>query len=720
MTAPLEFETDAGILAGNTPGYPTLDQVPDLTASQMLNARALSFSPLGNETSRWDARAEVYGSSVSGLLPPLHRFDGVAGATYKIQSTSLFDPVSLRVYDRDGNAIVVNEESDDPPASLRSDGTYNTDVIHDWVAPYTGAYYVDASWNQGAFYRDHALILDVDYDSIPRPVISIFGSAQSKPEGDSGSTPFIIQISRTGDTSSASSAAWSVSSALASAADFAGGVLPSGIVSFAAGETSKTITVQVAGDTASEPDEAFTVTLLSPSNATLGTAAVNAMIVNDDGFPSLSITSPNANQPEGNRGTTNLIFTVTRTGDTSVSSSASWAVTSATATADDFVNGVLPSGTVSFAAGETSRIITVAVAGDSSLEPDEAFIVTLLAPSNAVLGTTTASGTILNDDSALIPGIVVNGTAGNDPALAGGAGHDTINGLAGQDTLIGFGGDDRLDGGTGALTDRDLAVYTGPIAGYALARSGAILTIADGTPGRDGTDTTTNLERLKFSDVGVNLTVQAAAASIGQAALDRICELYLGFFARVPAADGLETWINQFEAGRSLAAIADDFYRVGSSEALRSVTGYWDFESGRALSDRDFVTIAYRNVLGREGLESGIDYWVSRLGGDEALTRGELVSTMLDAAQGLVGHATWGWVAALLEDKVEMSKRIAIDWGLNYGADAAQTVAKGVAIANSVTTEPNPVFPSSPIKHFDFDAATALIGVNPANIDLVA
>lgn len=302
-------------------------------------------------------------------------------------------------------------------------------------------------------------------------------------------------------------------------------MLPSGTVSFAAGETSKTITIQVAGDTASEPGEAFTVTLLNPTNATLGTATVNATIVNDDGFPSLSIAPIAVNQAEGNAGTTNLIFTVTRTGDTTVTSSANWAISSATATADDFVNGVLPSGTVSFAAGETSRVITVAVAGDSALEPDEVFTVTLLAPSNAVLGTTTASGKILNDDAAVIPGIVVNGTAGNDPALAGGAGHDTINGLAGQDTLIGFGGDDRLDGGTGALTDRDLAVYTGPIGGYTLARFGAVLTVADHTPGRDGTDTTTNLERLQFSDMGVNLTVQATAASIAATDLDRICAL---------------------------------------------------------------------------------------------------------------------------------------------------------------------------------------------------
>ena len=69
----------------------------------------------------------------------------------------------------------------------------------------------------------------------------------------------------------------------ASASDFVGGALPSGTVSFAAGETSKTIAVNVSGDTVVESDEGFTVTLSNPSTeATLGTASAIGMIRNDD------------------------------------------------------------------------------------------------------------------------------------------------------------------------------------------------------------------------------------------------------------------------------------------------------------------------------------------------------------------------------------------------------------------------------------------------------
>src|SRR5437867_2114313 len=49
------------------------------------------------------------------------------------------------------------------------------------------------------------------------------------------------------------------------------------------------------------------------------------------------------------------------------------------------------------------------------------------------------------------PGVVVNGTNGND-TLTGSANDDTLNGLNGNDTLFGLGGNDTLLGGNGSDT----------------------------------------------------------------------------------------------------------------------------------------------------------------------------------------------------------------------------------------------------------------------------
>jgi hypothetical protein len=253
-------------------------------------------------------------------------------------------------------------------------------------------------------------------DSAALPVIGFSTTTLSFPEGNSGTTSYVYTITRAGDTSGTSSVAWAVTGSganPAAAADFSGGVLPSGTVTFAPGDTSKTITVSVAGESTVETDEAFTVTLSSPVNATLGTSTAAGTITNDD--TQIALTTLNLTQAEGNSGTTNFVYTLTRTGNLSGTSSVNWAVTGSganPANAADFVGGVLPSGTVTFAAGDVTKTITVPVAGDSTAEPVESFTLTLSSPAGAALGTSTAAGTITNDDSAAAPPVIMLVAAG--------------------------------------------------------------------------------------------------------------------------------------------------------------------------------------------------------------------------------------------------------------------------------------------------------------------
>ena len=253
-----------------------------------------------------------------------------------------------------------------------------------------------------------------DTSQVNQASLSIAALSADKAEGQSGSTAFTFTVTRGGDTGIATSASWAVTGNGANPAtgsDFAGGGLPSGTVSFAAGETSKTITVNVAGDTVVESDEGFRVTLSNPAaSTTIGTATASGTIRNDDtsqvNQASLSIAALSADKAEGQSGSTPFTFTVTRGGDTGIATSASWAVTGSganPATGSDFAGGGLPSGTVSFAAGETSKTITVNVAGDTVVESDEGFRVTLSNPAaSTTIGTATASGTIRNDDTSQV------------------------------------------------------------------------------------------------------------------------------------------------------------------------------------------------------------------------------------------------------------------------------------------------------------------------------
>jgi len=251
------------------------------------------------------------------------------------------------------------------------------------------------------------------------PVISLATASLSVAEGNAGSTAFTYTISRTGDLTQASSVNWAVAGSGGSAADLAdfGGVLPSGTANFAPGAATATVTVNVAGDTSMEANEGFTLTLLSATNGTLGTATSGGTILNDDS--SIAIAADAASVVEGNSGTTPYTFTVTRTGDLSGVASANWAVSGVGVNAADFVGGVIPSGTVNFAAGAATATITVNVAGDTAVEANEAFAVTLLSASGTTIGTASANGTITNDDASLAistgTASVVEGNGGTTP-----------------------------------------------------------------------------------------------------------------------------------------------------------------------------------------------------------------------------------------------------------------------------------------------------------------
>jgi Ca2+-binding RTX toxin-like protein len=253
----------------------------------------------------------------------------------------------------------------------------------------------------------------IQNDDLPPPTLAIVEANAAKTEGHTGRTAFTFTVTRSGDTSETSTVTYAVTGSggnPASADDF-GGALPSGTISFAANEASKTVTVDVSGDTTVEPDEGFTVTLSDPSNATIATGTAEGTILNDDAPPpsTLAITALRANKAEGNTGTTAFSFTVTRTGDSSGVTNVDYSVAGAgmqPVDAADF-GGALPSGTLTFAAGEVEQVITIAVTGDTAVEVDEQFAVHLTNPANATLAVASASATIENDDVLALPAVSI-------------------------------------------------------------------------------------------------------------------------------------------------------------------------------------------------------------------------------------------------------------------------------------------------------------------------
>ena len=117
---------------------------------------------------------------------------------------------------------------------------------------------------------------------VAAPLLYLSAISLVHQEGDSGSTAYTFQINRSGSTE-AVSVSYAVTGSDVTGADFVGGALPTGTVSFAEGQRSVVVTLQVAGDRTFENDEYFFVGLSNPTGgAGLGTSSIEGVILADD------------------------------------------------------------------------------------------------------------------------------------------------------------------------------------------------------------------------------------------------------------------------------------------------------------------------------------------------------------------------------------------------------------------------------------------------------
>lgn len=184
-------------------------------------------------------------------------------------------------------------------------------------------------------------------------------------------------------------------------------VIPSGQSS------SLPITIAINGDTKVEADETFALELFNyPSGTTLDTGPYPIRIRNDD-VASLSVSSPSVT--EGNSGTAALAFFVTLAAPAATTVTASYATADITATAPS--DYVAASGTLTFAAGETQKVVNVTVNGDTTFESTETMRLTVTASGGTAA---TGTGTIVNDDTPSLTvssGQLLEGNSGTTPMI---------------------------------------------------------------------------------------------------------------------------------------------------------------------------------------------------------------------------------------------------------------------------------------------------------------
>lgn len=187
--------------------------------------------------------------------------------------------------------------------------------------------------------------------------------------------------------------------------DYLGG---SGTLTFAPGQTTQTVDITIPGDRYDEPNRVFYLDLSNPTNAFLtgggDTLSAKGTINDNDAAPSIRIDGPYS-VTEGDDGSVQQTFQLTLSAESAWPVSVQVKTTNGTASvADNDYEAIAPY-RVEFAPrtpgspGETTKWVTVNVFGDAKPEANETLFVDLASPTNATLGNTRGTLTIVDDDN---------------------------------------------------------------------------------------------------------------------------------------------------------------------------------------------------------------------------------------------------------------------------------------------------------------------------------
>jgi hypothetical protein len=154
----------------------------------------------------------------------------------------------------------------------------------------------------------------------------------------------------------------------------------------------------------------------------------------------------------------------------------------------------------------------------------------------------------------------------------------------------------------------------------------------------------------------------------------QVTQLYVSLFGRAPEAAGLNYWVGQLEAGKSVQTVAQDMYNVDAARV------YYP----NSATNAEIVGRFYTNVLGRTGDAEGLAYWTAKLN-TPGYTKGSLVVDMINAVTSYAGADPAGVTSkALFTNKVDTGLYYGFTLGGNDVNTAAQILAGITADAATV------------------------------------
>ncbi len=265
------------------------------------------------------------------------------------------------------------------------------DIIDDDVFEPTETFQLQLSAANGASLATNQATATIQ-DNEPAPVASVMPVAIA--EGNDETTPVPLTVQLSAPSSQRITIDYATANDTAADNDY---VSTSGRLLFEPGETQQIMTATVVGDRFFEPDETVIVQLTNPVGTTLNSSITTITILNDDELPRLTVTDTTV--LEGGETQQNAVFRIDLDGNSEQPITADYATVDGTATGGDAVGDYdSTAGTLTFASGQTSAFVTVAINDDSTFEGLETFSLALDTIANANPMVTPGIATIIDDD----------------------------------------------------------------------------------------------------------------------------------------------------------------------------------------------------------------------------------------------------------------------------------------------------------------------------------
>ncbi len=339
----------------------------------------------------------VIGISVDGTLvcapvsagPPasitLNPVSGHPGTPVQITTTNLPLTITTIFFDSNGNSM---PDPGEPVATSTGMGTWSVTVPQ---VP-TGQYNVIA--HDPLMPSGVAASAPFTVTALALPSLAINDASVN--EGNSGTANVNLTVTLSAaNTGTVTVLVTPVDVSATTGSDY---TASSVTLTFAPGETAKTVSASIIGDTAFESSETFNFVLSSPTNATISDGTGTVTITNDDAAPPTSISVNDVTLSEGNSGQTSFVFTVSLSSPSPAQVSFNYKTEpiSASQTSDythEENNGII------IGVGQTTRTVTVLVNGDTQQESNETFRLVISGVTGGIIVSDSVGiGTIVNDD----------------------------------------------------------------------------------------------------------------------------------------------------------------------------------------------------------------------------------------------------------------------------------------------------------------------------------